>query len=276
MNCPHCAATDLRPCGYFRPDVGGRTRTAIGINDGEDATRQRVQCRNCKKYFMLPPLERIEARPGRPKVSRSVCDCGSSDLRRAGWHEDGRQHVRCNRCQKEFALPLGMLAATPEKLDSIGRRIHFSALAEHEFRLPDANEEASVLLAVAKSEGDFEAMRQTIAYSESQKRCLQILCDSGMLASAYVTEVLSFRDRVLEKFNCLVNIELQMLVESYEKKEAANSLPQIAPAKTCLTSPSHALPSSDTTAEPNHSVTNRTSVACPAQGTVSQIAEKES
>ncbi len=272
------------------------------------------------------PLERIEANlGGRPKVSRSACDCGSLDLRPAGWTPDERQRVQCRGCKTYFSLPPGMVQGKPRwrpdainhepkkilacprcgsadfnsngsqngrrrgecrncghyfylafgqefagfraTLDSrpacpfcdgetvkrhelirlasgeIARRWHcrpcnrrFVTLDPgegHWYRheeepisvddawevVDDAAEEAAALFTVAKSEDDFEGMRETIAYSENQKRCLQILCDAGMLASNYVQDVLSYRDRILERFNSLVNVELQVLVESYEKKE---------------------------------------------------------
>ncbi len=201
--CPYCESHDLQPRGWRRPHVEGRTRTAIGINCNEDATRQRVQCRNCRKYFALPPLVRIEAKNGRPKVSRTVCACGSTDLRRAGWHEDGRQHVRCNVCEKEFALPLGIVAATPEKLDSIGRRIHFSAVAERDWR-PDPVDEAVALIKLFESgECDCEEIRALIRVSESERRCLEFLADAGMLGAHNVRRMLQFREQVLEIFDGL-------------------------------------------------------------------------
>jgi hypothetical protein len=201
--CPHCNGTDLRGRGYQRPNVNGRSRTAIGINCGEDAIRQRVQCQTCRRYFALAPLERIEARPGRPKVSRSACDCGATDFRPAGWFEDGRQSVRCNQCGKEFALQPGRVVMGKET-DSLGRKIEYSC--EHEWELPSAADEAAALLRLFESGlfCDADEIRNLIRVTDSQARCMEFLEAQGMLASGSAARVIEFRSQVLLQFEKLV------------------------------------------------------------------------
>jgi hypothetical protein len=206
--CPYCESQDLQPRGWRRPNVEGRTRTAIGINCNEDAIRQRVQCRNFNKYFALPPLERIEAKPGRPKVSRSVCACGSLDLRPAGWTPDGRQMVRCNLCNKTFSLQPGMLVQGKPT-----RYAHYRDVQEHEWR-PDAAEEASALLKLFESgECAIEEIRELISVTEAEKSCLAFLASAGMLAESNVQYMIRFRDDVLQRFNNLIDVEAACIPE---------------------------------------------------------------
>lgn len=264
--CPRCRSLDLRPTGWQRPNIAGRTRVAIPEN--EDAPKQRVQCRACRSYFTLLVGQQIPAHPGRPKVSRSACDCGSVDLRRAGWGPDGRQMVRCNVCQKGFALPAGMLVPI-RPADRLGRRIvdecmereilallrqgtirkaievklgvsaysvrkvaerctgrtgkmrpifqraYRKPTEEHVWQLPDATEEATALFQLVEQQNcDPREIRALIGYSDSERRCLELLAGLGLLASAHVAGVLSFRDRVLEQFDNLIDAELAALSET--------------------------------------------------------------
>jgi hypothetical protein len=222
--------------------VGGRCRTAIGINCDEDAVRQRVQCRACKRYFCLPPLETIEAKPGRPKVSRSVCECGSTDLQRCGWHFDGRQRARCNACHKEFNLPPGILAPG-KSTDTLGRRIHYSDGQEHEFQLPSAAEEAAALVQLFESgQCDIEEIRVLIRVTDDERRCLEFLACAGMLAATNVQKAMEFRDRVLEIFDGLIDAELAILADANPLPPASedfnNLVAGVVPAESesCLNS----------------------------------------
>lgn len=108
------------------------------------------------------------------------------------------------------------------------------------FDADDADEEAWSLFHSAKHVGaNFQEMRETIGYTEAQRRCLQFLADQGLLASANVEAILKFRDRVLEKFNGLVDAELAVLTcfspDANEKKEGANFAPALAMSTQPLT-----------------------------------------
>jgi hypothetical protein len=152
----------------------------------------------------LPVGEIIPGRPGRPKISRHVCDCGSADLRRAGWHFDGRQHVRCNKCGKEFALFPGTLA--PAKLrDTLGRPIHHKAAAERDWWLPDPVEEASACFVAARFENcDFASMRRLINVTDVERSQLYFLISKGVLWKEQVEKTLEFRAAVLRAYDKLV------------------------------------------------------------------------
>jgi hypothetical protein len=96
-----------------------------------------------------------------------------------------------------------MLATKTRLLDSRGRRIHFSAVVEHEWR-PDPVDEAVALVKLFESgECDVEEIRTLIRVSEGERRCLEFLADAGMLAAHNVRRMLEFRENVLEIFNGL-------------------------------------------------------------------------
>lgn len=182
-----------------------------GIFDGEDAIKQRVQCRTCKHYFALAPSVKIPAHPGRPKVSRRACICGSTNVRRKGWEIDGRQKVCCNYCRKTFALPLGEVAIK-RACDSMGRPMQYSSSSEHEWQLPDPAEEAHACFILAKSESSFEETRNLILVTGAEARQLDFLCRYGLFDPARVEAVLDFREKVLEIYDRLVRAE-------HEKRE---------------------------------------------------------
>jgi transposase-like protein len=215
--CRHCGSRELRSRGWIRPDVEGRSRTAIGINCNEDAVRQRVRCHDCRKSFLLPVGVSIPAFPGQPKKSRDKCDCGSADLRPAGWMEDGRQSVRCNVCNKEFALLSGMFVAG-KQTDKLGRPMQYQTEFEPDF--PDAAEEASALLKlIHNGKSSIGEIRRLIGYSAEEKKCLEFLAANGMVAQSHVERILSFRDRVLATFSALIDRELAAMPEP--KKDSA-------------------------------------------------------
>jgi len=78
----------------------------------------------------------------------------------------------------------------------------------------DPAEEAAALIRLLENgQCDADEIRELIAISESERQCLQFLADQGMLASVNVEATVKFRDRVLEKFNNLVDAEMAVLNE---------------------------------------------------------------
>jgi hypothetical protein len=82
---------------------------------------------------------------------------------------------------------------------------------QHFDREDPAEEAAELLKLVEKGNCAPREIRQLISYTAREKRCLEFLESRGLVAS--VATVLSFRDRVLEKFNNLVDTELLGLCE---------------------------------------------------------------
>jgi hypothetical protein len=84
----------------------------------------------------------------------------------------------------------------------------------------DAAEEAAALVKLVE-QGDCNPreIRELIGYSDAERRCLEFLASQGMLASAQVTAVLSFRDRVMEQFNHLIDSEVYVMAESQAEQE---------------------------------------------------------
>jgi ribosomal protein L37AE/L43A len=70
----------------------------------------------------------------------------------------------------------------------------------------------------------------------ARARKRQLLADAGMVVNR--EDVLRFRDDMLQPFNGLVDAEMQILVESFEKKEGATAPSQTMPATPNLAEPS--------------------------------------
>jgi hypothetical protein len=205
--CKFCKSRNLRNNGSY-----------VSVRWNEK--RQAVVCRDCGRGSYLPLGQWLERDPmvsphgsSRPRRSRpkAICDCGSLNLRPRGWraHGGGRQLVECVDCRKRFVLDAGVTISGARN-------------SEPHFALPDASEEANALFIVAKSDHcDFEAMREVIGYTQNERECLQFLANQGVLAGRNVEEMLNFRDRVLEKFNSLVDIELSVLAARQLQKDCA-------------------------------------------------------
>jgi hypothetical protein len=110
-------------------------------------------------------------------------------------------------------LPSGMLAPKRET-DTMGRPIVYADQEEHQYQLPDPAEEAAELVKLFENGFSEQEIRKLIGYSEGEKRCLQFLASQGLLASAHVANVLSFRDRVLAEFDKLLDAEIQAAAEA--------------------------------------------------------------
>jgi hypothetical protein len=250
--CRHCGSENLANNGSY---------TSKRWNE----KRQQILCRSCHRVSYLPlgvwlPRDEMASPHGssRPRKSRptATCDCGSVDLKSRGFRMSGggRQLAECMTCGKRIVLDPGVEIPGGRNADR-----------EQHWQLPDVSEEANALFIAAKSEDDFEGMREIIGYTEAEKKCLELLSAQGVLANGYEA-LLRFRDDVLDKFNSLVNIELQMLVEKEGQQISAaleSRLPRLAMT-------GHALP--------NHTVTDRTRFKSfsSGDGTLPQIAEKES
>jgi hypothetical protein len=201
--CPFCGGKDLRNAGYNRPKADAQFRVNDHHNEGEDAVRQRAQCRTCRRYFVLPPLVRLPS--GYKKKIRTACDCGSTDLRRRGWYFDGRQHVTCNHCGKQFALS-GDVVPVRTARDRLGRRNPNRARVQPQewvWQWPDPQEEAAALLALAMQNGDFEETRELITVSEMERQVLGLFVAIGIYRSSFVESALKFRSEVLLAFEQL-------------------------------------------------------------------------
>ena len=209
--CKHCGSTNLRNNGSY---------TSKRWNE----TRQAVVCRACNGSAYLPLgvwLRRDEmtlphGRSG-PRKSRptAVCDCGSERLRPRGWraHGGGRQQAQCEDCGKRFVLDAGVVIPGARNVDH-----------ETHWQLPDAAEEAAALVKLFETgESDVAEIRELIAVTPGERRCLELLAARGMLANNNIAVMLRFRHDVLRKFDNLIDAELAAMPEpDPEKQEPEN------------------------------------------------------
>jgi hypothetical protein len=201
--CPRCHSPGLRARGWQLPK-GWRTELRTLY---ERARKQRVYCAACGRYSHLPPGRTIPAQEGRPKVSRRVCECGSTDLRPAGWSPDGRQKAECNCCGSEFNLPLGMLISG-KPTDTLGRPIRYTN--GHSWKLPDPAAEAQAMLHwCLRTYGPYAPtrlakLRTEIAVSREDRALLEAFARTGYLDASEVRRAIAFREKVLEEFDRLV------------------------------------------------------------------------
>jgi len=187
--CKRCSPEDLQANGSY---------TSRRWNE----KRQAVICRSCGRSCYLPlgiwlPRDELASPHGRsrPRKSRpsAVCDCGIVNLKPRGWraHGGGRQLAECADCGKRIVLDPGVIVPGARN-------------TEQQFALPDAAEEGEALVKLFESgQCDVAEIRELIAVSESEKRCLEFLSSAGMLASSNVHKMLEFREKVLELFNDL-------------------------------------------------------------------------
>ncbi len=217
--CPQCHSQNLRPAGWF-------------TSRRYEERHQDVQCRECGRYsrldvgVVLPKKEFSSPARIVPDVliandPRPSCPhCGGHRIQRRDRQRTGRRRWYCADCDRRFVADESAAFLDHRK-------------AQH-FEEDDPQEEAEELFRSAKRVGaNFQEMRETIGYTEAQRRCLQFLADQGLLASGNVEAMLSFRDRVLEKFNNLVDAELAVLAEKIGEQ---TSLPlnHAGPAKPGL------------------------------------------
>jgi hypothetical protein len=105
----------------------------------------------------------------------------------------GRQLAECIDCGKRIVLDPGVEIPGGRNSDR-----------EQHFALPSAAEEATALVKLFETgQCDVAEIRALISVSESERRCLEVLSDNGMLASTNVRKMLEFREKVLELFNGL-------------------------------------------------------------------------
>jgi len=199
--CRHCGATtNLIANGSY-------------LSRRWDERRQQVICRTCGRGSYLPLGMRLRRKPARAPAeqfiladdARPLCPfCSGTDIQRKGILHCGTQRWFCTKCRRRFVSRRYRRATLDRRKIS-----HFDTP-----ETPDAAEEASALLRLFENgECGIDEIRELIRVSESEKRCLQFLADQGMLASTNIEYMIKFRNDVLEKFNSLVNLELQALVE---------------------------------------------------------------
>ena len=145
-------------------------------------------------------------------------------MRRSGWAPDGRQKVRCNDCEKERALPLGEVAVK-RSVDTLGRPIQYGDF-EHEYQLPDPEEEAIACFMLARFENSFEETRELILVTSAEVAELAWMCRYQLFDTQRVEAVLDFRAEVLVLYD--------RLVRSYRKnREEISTKIEFSHAREC-------------------------------------------
>jgi len=125
--------------------------------------------------------------------------CGGHRIQRRDKQPNGKRRWSCVDCNRRFIADDSAAFVDHRKVE------HFD---------PDdsVDEEAKALFKLYENdECDADEIRELIRVSEGERHCLEFLAQAGMLASANVEAMLSFRDRVLGKFNNLVDAELAVL-----------------------------------------------------------------
>jgi ribosomal protein L37AE/L43A len=165
---------------------------------------RRWSCRWCQRWFVTVRKIRADNTSGVKHVSR----------RRGKWvariNLDGKRvHLGtfnspelAGRAYDEAA---GSLTSSPATRSSV--------LVEEKATdiLPSPAEEAAALIRLYENgECDIAEIREVISVSQSQRRCLEALADMGMLARTNIEAMVRFRDRVMERFNSLVDAELEI------------------------------------------------------------------
>ncbi len=214
--CKHCASQNLMREGFYKSK----------ILEEQGERRQIVRCGDCNRFTYLAagvvlPVKhqasgerlrrQIAVRTAVYEETKDVADvrpscprCGGDKIQRHRKMKDGKRCWECNDCHRSFVAE-----DSPALVDH--RRIsHFEEVTPEQ--------EAKFLYHYAKRTDSIERVREDIGYTESEKRCLQFLCDAGMLASGYEA-MLRFRDDVLQKFNNLIDAELAAMPEPEGKEE---------------------------------------------------------
>jgi hypothetical protein len=217
--CAHCSApsSELRPNGWYRS-----IRT--------DERRQAIICKNCGRGCYLPLGVHLERKPKKQVLeefivaedSRPRCPfCSGNSIVRRGVLACGSQRWCCVPCQRRFVSKAFRHATLDRRKVS-----HWEPDTEPN----NAKEEAASLFELALHENAFDEIRCEIGVTELEKSIAEFFTAPGL-----VSQILRFRDQVMEEFDRLVEEQRRMFFNNlvsgpnspgnYIQPDTANPMP---------------------------------------------------
>jgi hypothetical protein len=243
--CSHCGSTTLRPAGWF-------------TSKRWEEKHEDVQCRDCKKYSRLPVGVVLPKKPARVIEPESVvlandprpcCPrCNESSVHRRDKLPSGKRRYFCTNCQIRF-----IATDCAEYIDH--RKVqHWHEIEPREeaaflFRYAKRNggDFASMRATIdvaekEKKDLDYLVSEGALLQSEvsaalwyrmqvievfdalvrkerlARGRVTEFLETAGLSATGNTRRVVEACDEAMRQFDVLVDVELQVLAESCEKK----------------------------------------------------------
>lgn len=250
--CKHCGA-----------GTDSLTRQRLQISQDGSIRRWKVRCKNCKRSCYLPHGQVLKRKPPPGRIltlDRPTCpSCGSRDV----WRHDARRWS-CRWCRRWFVTARKVRSDNTSGFNNVARHrdkwVARLPIAEKRFYLGSFNspklaahandeaarlyvdsppqatspilpldddpaEEAAALIKLFENgECKIAEIRELIAVTPGERRCLEFLMARGMLAATNVEPMLRFRDDVLRIFDGLVDAELAALAcPPDEQRETTNN-----------------------------------------------------